>query len=139
VRSAGRASNQLRRLAAPGLAIAAALVSLGATGPAPFVPTVVRNLNESGGGASAGGGTGGTVLATLAPLLLVGLAVAVVVLVGGAIVLFRTRGAVAPPASAEGWWTCANCGAGNLDGASRCHACSTWRTTTARPTPSAQP
>jgi len=61
-----------------------------------------------------------------------------VVLVGAVVILFRTRGAVTPPASSEGWWTCSNCGAGNMDGAARCHACSTWRAT-ARPTPTAQP
>ena len=112
---------------------------MGASAPAPFGPTAVGNFNESGGGASSGGGTGGSLLSTLGPLLLVGLAIALVVVVGAAVVLLRTRAAVTPTASPEGWWTCTNCGAGNLDGASRCHACSTWRTTPQRPAPSAQP
>jgi len=139
VRHAGRPPIQLRRCAALGLAVVAFVVLVGATGPAPFLPTVVRSFNEAGGGASAGGGTGGTALSTLGPLLIIGLVIAVIVFVGAAVVLLRTRGAVTPPASTEGWWTCANCGAGNLDGAARCHACSTWRSTNPRPTPSAQP
>lgn len=129
-----------RRLAGLGLSIVAFVVLLGAGAPATLEPGSINSLAESGGGASAGGGNGGNVLSSLGPLLFVALAIALVVLVAAAVILFRTRGAVATPASAaEGWWTCAACGAGNMDGAARCHNCATWRTTTSRPNPSVQP
>ena len=121
------------------LSVGAFVLFVGASAPAALAPGVVRNLNESGGGASAGGGSGGSLLSNVGPLLIVGLAIAVVVLIAAVVILLRTRSAVTPPASSEGWWTCATCGAGNLDGAPRCHACSTWRTTAPRPTPSTQP
>jgi hypothetical protein len=39
-----------------------------------------------------------------------------------------------PPASAvpaEGWWTCAQCGKGNLVDTARCFKCGAWRPTEA--------
>lgn len=127
------------RLARPVLAIVSFVVMVGASAPAALDPGSIRSFAEQGGGASAGGGTGGTLLSTLAPLLLIALAVALVIVATAVVILLRTRGAVTPPVNAEGWWTCSNCGAGNMDGASRCHACSTWRTTTPRSNPTAQP
>jgi hypothetical protein len=106
---------------------------------------VIRELNESGGGASAGGGTGGQgFLATITPFLLIGLGIAIVVIgIAAAVIVIRTRSAVAPQSSAaaaaDGWWTCTNCGAGNMDAAPRCHACNAWRATRPRPTPTPQP
>jgi hypothetical protein len=126
------------RCAGAALGIASFIVLIGANEPAALAPSSVLDLNESGGGASSGGGTSGTFLADFGPLLLIGLAIAVIVLLAAAVILFRTRGAVTPSATSEGWWTCSNCGAGNMDGAARCHACGTWRTT-ARPAPTAQP
>lgn len=126
------------RMTGAALGIGSFIVLIGANAPAPLGPGAILDLNESGGGASAGSGSSGSFLSDFGPLLLIAVAVAVVVLVAAAVLLFRTRGAVTPPASSEGWWTCSNCGAGNMDGAARCHACSTWRTT-ARPTPTAQP
>jgi hypothetical protein len=139
VRTSGQRRILARRLARAVLAISAFVVLVGANAPAALAPGSILDLNESGGGASSGGGTGGTLLSDFGPLLLIGLAIAVVVLVAAVVILVRTRGAITPPASSEGWWTCSNCGAGNMDGAARCHACSTWRTTTARPTPTVQP
>lgn len=137
MRTNGRRPTRFRRLAGLAFAVVSFVVLLGAAAPATFVPHAIRSFAESGGGASAGGGNGGGLLSGFGPLLLVGLAIAVVVLVAAVVILFRTRGAVATPATtAEGWWTCANCGAGNMDGAARCHACSTWRTTTPRSTTS---
>jgi hypothetical protein len=83
-----------------------------------------------------GGGAG--LLGSLGPILLVVVVIAIVIAVVAAVILFRTRG-VTEPTSSEGWWTCPKCGSSNMDAAARCHTCSTWRATTARPTPSASP
>ena len=140
MRTRGRQPTRFTRLVGLGLAVAGFVVLLGAAPATTVGPRAIADLAESGGGASAGGGTGGSLLSTLGPLLLIGLAIAVVVLVIAAFVLFRTRHAVATPAaSTEGWWTCASCGAGNMDGAARCHNCGTWRSTTSRSTTSASP
>ena len=139
MRTGGRPSIRLLRAVTLALAAVAFVVLLGASAPAAFQPATIHSLAEQGGGASSGGGTGGTPFSGLGPLLVIALAIAVVIVAAAAFILLRTRSSVAPPASAEGWWTCPKCGAGNLDGAARCHACSTWRTTPARPTPSAQP
>jgi hypothetical protein len=133
VGSSGRPTRRTR-LAGPTLAIVAFTVLLGAAPPSTVLPGTVRGLVDAP--SQGGGGTGG--LDGLTLILVIGLVVAVVVLVGAVFVLFRTRTAKALPPS-EGWWTCAKCGAGNMDGAARCHACATWRTATPRPTPSASP
>ena len=119
------------------LATLAFVVLLGAAPPgAPRVESV-RAFAQGGG--PGGAGTGGDLLATFGPLLLlIGLVVALIIAVGAALILVRTRGSTTA-VSPEGWWTCSTCGAGNMDGAARCHACGTWRTTAQRPTPSASP
>lgn len=131
MRSGGGQPTRLMRLAGTALAIVAVTVLLGAApaGPTEATPVLVIDAPTQGAG-GAGGLFGG-----LGWILIVALAVAAVALILAAVVLFRTRGSKATPPS-EGWWTCANCGAGNMDGAARCHACATWRSTTARPTPS---
>ena len=83
------------------------------------------------------GSPGGNLLRDLGPLLVVGLAAVIVVAIAAGVILFRTRASVSPPATPEDWWTCANCSAGNLEGTARCHACGSWRSANARPTPSA--
>jgi hypothetical protein len=114
------------------LAITALLVLVGANAPFPPIETAPVMLVDA---PSQGAGSGGILGGGLGLLLLAGLGIAIVIAVGAAgVVLFRTRGPKVPASSAAGWWTCANCGAGNLDGAARCHACSTWRTTTPRTT-----
>jgi hypothetical protein len=129
---------RLTGLAGPGLASAAFVVLLGAVAPGAPGSGSVRSFVDasSPGGGNGGGGAG--LLATLGPLLLVALVVLVVVAAIAAFILFRTRGTTTVTTS-EGWWTCPKCGAGNMDGAARCHACSTWRTTTPGPTPSTSP
>lgn len=131
MRSSGGWPTRLARIAGVALALTAAAVLLGATpaGPPSGVTLQLIDAPTQGAGDTSGpfGGFGW--------VLIVALAVAAVALIAAAIVLFRTRGSRAAPPS-EGWWTCANCGAGNMDGAARCHACATWRTTTPRPTPS---
>jgi hypothetical protein len=134
VRSVGRA-NGLTRLAGPGLAIVACIVLLGANAPTTPAIDLGAHLIDAPTPGSAGGGG---VLANIVPLLVIALVVGVVVAAGAAYVLFRTRGTPVAPASDE-WWTCSNCGAGNVVGSARCHACSTWRASTPRPTPSASP
>jgi hypothetical protein len=123
------------RLAAPALAIVAFVVLLGAT--VPGSPTAVRiaEFAATPGSANAGGG----VLDGILGLLLLGvLVLAVLVAVAAAgVILYRTRGSRVPRTLEEGWWTCQSCGAGNIDGAARCHACATWRTTVPRPTTTA--
>lgn len=86
--------------------------------------------------ATEGGGAG--LLASLGPILLIAVLIAIVIAVVAAVILFRTRG-VTEPTSAEGWWTCPKCGASNMDASARCHACSTWRSTSPSATPSASP
>lgn len=130
MRSSGGQPARGTRLVGPTLAMVALTVLLGATpaGPAAVGPAMLIDAPTQGAG-DTGGLFGG-----LGWILVIALAIAVVALIVAAIVLFRTRGGKASPPS-EGWWTCANCGAGNMDGAARCHACATWRSTTARPTP----
>lgn len=111
------------------LALVAGSVLLGAapppsTGPGPILQFVDAPTQGNGG-------LGG--LDAFGILLLAGLVVAVLVVIVAAVILFRTRGvAKAVPPPSEGWWTCANCGAGNMDGAARCHNCATWRAATPR-------
>lgn len=119
------------RLAAPALAIVAFVVLLGANGPQSPVAVPIADFAATPGSADGGGGLGGD----LGLLLLAALALAVIVAAAAAgVILYRTRGPRVPRAQEEGWWTCPNCGAGNLDGAARCHACATWRTSVPRPT-----
>jgi hypothetical protein len=130
MRRSGGQPTRLTRLAGTALAIVAVTVLLGAApaGPTAVAPVLLIDAPSQGAG-STGGLLGG-----LGWILILGLAIAAVALILAAVVLFRTRGSKAAPPS-EGWWTCANCGAGNMDGSARCHACATWRSTTARPTP----
>jgi len=114
------------------LAIVSLLVFVGANAPfAPTDPTIGLLVDAP----TQGGGAGGILGGGLGLLLLAGLGIAILIaVVAAAVVLFRTRASKLPAGADEGWWTCANCGAGNLDGAARCHACSTWRRATARTT-----
>jgi len=135
-----RTEPRARRQAIPlrGIALVAFVVLLGAVSPAdPGAPSV-RTLIEGGGAGTGGGGGGTDLLAGLGPLLLVVLVIAGLLATIAAIILFRTR-STAPAGQTEGWWTCTRCDAANMDGAARCHACSTWRATTPRTTPSASP
>lgn len=137
VRSGGARPTRLSRLAGPALAIVACIVLLGAA-PPPAAP-VAESIRHLVGAPTQGGGGGGGLLGSgFGLILLVGLGIAVVVVAWAAYVLFRTRGPKVIPPS-EGWWTCTKCGAGNMDGAARCHACAAWRTATPNPTPSASP
>lgn len=132
--SNGSRSTRQIRLAAFSLAIVAFVVLLGAAPPSAHLPgTVLQFVDAPTQGA---GSTGPNVVGLL---LLVGLGIAVVAALAAAFVLFRTRGAKGVPPSTEGWWTCSKCGAGNMDGAARCHACATWRTSTPQPTASPTP
>lgn len=130
MRTSGGQPTRPTRLAGTALAIVAVMVLLGAApaGPSAVAPVLLIDAPSQGAG-GAGGLFGG-----LGWILIVGLAIAAVALILAAIVLFRTRGSKTA-APSEGWWTCANCGAGNMDGSARCHACATWRSTSARPTP----
>ena len=137
--SPGRPERPVRtaQLAGPALAIAAFVLLGAGAPPAPATEPGTGFIDgPTPGGVGAGGG--GDLLAGLGPVLLLALAIAVVIAVAAALILFRTRGAPVT-SSSEGWWTCSSCGAGNMDGAARCHACATWRTTNPRPTPSASP
>ena len=130
MRSSGGQPTLLTRLASPGLVILAITVLLCA---APAGPTAVAPILLIDAPTQGAGSTGG-LLGGFGWILIVGLAIAAVALILAAIVLFRTRGSKAAPPS-EGWWTCGKCGAGNMDGSARCHACATWRSSTPRPTP----
>lgn len=113
------------------LAIVAFAVLLGAAPPQAATPGSILQLVDAP--AQGNGGAGG--IDAFGILLFGALGLAVLVAIGAGIILFRTRGvAKAVPPPSEGWWTCANCGAGNMDGAVRCHNCATWRATTTRST-----
>lgn len=129
VRSSDGRPARLTRPIAVSISIVAFAVLLGAA-PPPAVPLPILELVD----APAQGGGGAGDLDAFGILLFVGLALAVLAAIGAAFVLFRTRGAKAAPPPSEGWWTCSSCGAANMDGAARCHACATWRSTTPRPT-----
>jgi hypothetical protein len=135
VRSDGGQPTRLTRLVGPALAIVAFTVLLGAAPPSADLPGTVHLFVDA---PTQGAGSKG--LDAFGLLLLGGFAIAVIAALVAAFVLFRTRGATraAPPPS-EGWWTCAKCGAGNMDGAARCHACATWRASTPHPTASPTP
>lgn len=134
VRSDGGRPTRLTRLVGPALAIVAFTVLLGAAPSSAGIPGTIREFVDA---PTQGGGSSG--LDAFGLLLLGGLALAVVAAIAAAFVLFRTRGVKAAPPPSEGWWTCLKCGAGNMDGAARCHACATWRTSTPQPTASPSP
>ena len=121
------------RQAAAALAIVAFVVLLGATAPGSGGIAPILDLAPPGGqeGGPAANGI-------LGPVLLAALGLAVIVAAGAAaVILYRTRGSRVPRTPEEGWWTCQSCGAGNIDGAARCHACATWRTSMPHPTTTA--
>ena len=127
----------LARLAGPSLAILAFLVLVAAGAPArPAGGLLANGIDGPQPGGGSGAGTTGNLLADLLPLLVVALIVGVVVAAGAGYVLFRTRGARVAPVSDE-WWTCSSCGAANVEGTARCHACSTWRSSAPRPSATA--
>lgn len=131
VRSSDGRPARLTRLIGPALAIVALTVLLGAAPPRSVDPGSILQLADAP--TQGNGGAGG--IDAFGILLLGGLGLAVLAAIGAGIILFRTRGvAKAVPPPVEGWWTCANCGAGNMDGAARCHACATWQSTTPRST-----
>jgi hypothetical protein len=131
VRSSDGRPARLTRLIGTAIAIVAFTMLIGAAPPAPRAAGPV--LQPVDAPTPGNGGAGG--IDAFGILLIAGLALAIVVAIGAGIILFRTRGvARAAPPPAEGWWTCGNCGASNMDGAARCHACATWRSTTPRST-----
>ncbi|HSL98011.1 MAG TPA: hypothetical protein VK831_05520 [Candidatus Deferrimicrobiaceae bacterium] len=76
---------------------------------------------NEGGGSGGGGVEWGTIL-----LLLAGAVVgAASVLVVGYLVL-RWRAGPAPVGTPGEWWSCPACGAANIVGSPRCHACGAW-------------
>ncbi len=135
MRSDGSRPTRLTRLARPALAIVALTVLIAAAPPSTIGPAVIRQLADA---PAQGAGTPGAINPLILVLIAV-LAVAAVALLAAAFVLFRTRGAKAVPPVSEGWWTCAKCGAGNMDGAARCHSCATWRSSASQPTASPTP
>jgi hypothetical protein len=113
------------------------IVLVGAGAPAdPTIGLISQGIDRPASAGNGGGG-GGNPLAGILPLLVVALVVGLIVAAFAGYILFRTRGAKIAPASDE-WWTCSNCGAANVEGTARCHACATWRSTAApRPSPTA--
>lgn len=126
---------RLTRFAGLALAIVAFVVLPGAAPASTALGgAALRELIDA---PTQGGGAGGGPLGDglLGLILIAALIVAVVVMIGAAYVLFRTRGSKVVPPS-EGWWTCTKCGASNMDGSARCHSCATWRAAEPKPTPS---
>lgn len=133
MRSSDGRPARLTRLIGVALAIVAGTVLLGAAPPPTTLPgRILESVDAPSQGNGGVGGAGS--IDAFGIVLLVGLGLALLAAIGAGTVLFRTRGAKAVPPPSEGWWTCANCGAGNMDGAARCHNCATWRSTTTRST-----
>lgn len=135
MRSDGSRPTRITGRAGLTLGIVALTVLLGAAPPSAIDPTTIQHLAEP---PSQGNGSPGAIDPLILILIAV-LAVAAVALLGAAFVLFRTRGSKAAPPVSEGWWTCPRCGAGNMDGAARCHSCATWRSSTSHSTESPAP
>lgn len=98
-------------------------------GPARVVPLLVVALlvlaAATGGDEGSGVGGGGTSLEGIL-LLIGGIVVTAVAALAVGYVILRWR---AGPAAAEipgEWWTCQSCGAANIAGSPRCHACGAW-------------
>ena len=97
--------------------------------PAWIIPWLLVALfvqaGATGGNEGEGAGGGGSDLVGLG-LLLGGVVVgAVVMLIVGYVVL-RWRAGPAPAEVPGDWWTCRSCGAANIAGSPRCHACGAW-------------
>jgi len=96
--------------------------------PAQLVPLLVVALlvlaAATGDDEGSGGGGGLSFEGIL--LLLGGIVVTAVAALAVGYVILRWR---AGPAAAEipgEWWTCQSCGAANIVGSPRCHACGAW-------------
>lgn len=135
MRSDGSRPTRLTRLAGLALAIMALTVLLGAAPPSAIGPAAIQHMADA---PAQGAGAPGAIDPLILVLIAV-LAVAAAGLLAAAFVLFRTRGSKAAPSVSEGWWTCAKCGAGNMDGSARCHNCATWRSSTTHATTSPAP
>jgi hypothetical protein len=85
------------------------------------VPVVVLGASGDSGG---GGGRPPFDPLALVPYVVVGLA-GITALAGIAYLVLRRQ--AGPPLASESneWWTCASCGATNIDGSPRCYACGT--------------
>lgn len=73
-------------------------------------------------GAASGGGTP---LASIG-LLVIGVIVGVAAVVVIAYLILRWRAGPTPAEIPGDWWTCPSCGAANIVGSPRCHACGAW-------------
>lgn len=89
--------------------------------------TPVAGLTESCQGAGTGSeGAGAGALGNVLPLVAIVVGGILVIALGGAVLVIRSR----PRVGAEpiaGWWTCAACGSSNLAEAARCHKCGAWQ------------
>jgi hypothetical protein len=120
---------RLTRLIGTAFAIVASTVLLGAAPAQHATPGTFLQFVDAPSQGNGGAGE----LDAFGILLLGAVALALLAAIAAGIILFRTRGVARPvPPPSEGWWTCANCGAGNMDGAARCHNCATWRSATPR-------
>jgi hypothetical protein len=88
-----------------------------------LLPALVVLMGATGQDEGSAGG--GLELGSLALLLVGVLAAAILVLAAGYLVL-RWRAGPAPAEVPGDWWTCAACGAANIGGSPRCHACGAW-------------
>jgi hypothetical protein len=87
---------------------------------------LVALTGATGGDDGAGGGGGsGFDLGTIGPLLIGVVVGAAAVLAVGYLVLRWRAGPARAEAPGE-WWTCPKCGAANIVGSPRCHACGAW-------------
>jgi hypothetical protein len=82
---------------------------------------VAATGGDDGTGAGGGGGPFGGML-----LLLAGIVVGAVAVLAVGYLVLRWRAGPAPAEIPGEWWTCRSCGAANIAGSPRCHACGAW-------------
>jgi len=92
--------------------------------PLLFLALVVLT-GATGGDDGSGGGGGGAPWGDLV-LLLGGVVVGALALLAVGYLVLRWRAGPAPAEVPDEWWTCPACGAANIVGSPRCHACGAW-------------
>jgi hypothetical protein len=87
---------------------------------------LVTMTGAKGRDEGAGGGGGiGFELGTIG-LLLIGVVVGAAAVLAVGYLVLRWRAGPPPAEVPDDWWTCPTCGAANIVGSPRCHACGAW-------------
>ncbi|NJD28441.1 MAG: hypothetical protein FIA92_09100 [Chloroflexi bacterium] len=86
----------------------------------PILMAATGGDDGTGGGAGGGSPFGGMLL------LLGGIVVGAGAVLAVGYLVLRWRAGPAPAEVPGEWWTCRSCGAANIAGSPRCHACGAW-------------